>query len=228
MAALFVAGCATSGAARRPADFPLHNEAPPVAFHWRLTEDPTAVRADGLVERRNHLIAGAWLQLLGLDAAGRVVSFTTPDARPLDLRGGPGVVRDPAPAPGGRAAVRDAPLLLRVSGGEYPVDVATTVEWGACMKLDSFARYPFLFGPSPVHPLERLSAHLGGARVWAKRDDCNSGLAFGGNKIRKLEYLVADAIAAGMRHARLHRRGPVEPHPPGGGGRGPGQGCAVC
>jgi 1-aminocyclopropane-1-carboxylate deaminase len=48
-----------------------------------------------------------------------------------------------------------------------------------------------------VHPLERLSAHLGGARLWAKRDDCNSGLAFGGNKIRKLEYLVADAIAQG-------------------------------
>ncbi len=65
------------------------------------------------------------------------------------------------------------------------------------MKLDSFARYPFLFGPSPVHPLERLSTHLGGARLWAKRDDCNSGLAFGGNKIRKLEYLVADAIAEG-------------------------------
>lgn len=65
------------------------------------------------------------------------------------------------------------------------------------MKLDSFARYPFLFGPSPVHPLERLSAHLGGARLWAKRGDCNSGLAFGGNKIRKLEYLVADAIAEG-------------------------------
>jgi 1-aminocyclopropane-1-carboxylate deaminase len=65
------------------------------------------------------------------------------------------------------------------------------------MKLESFARHPFLFGPSPVHLLERLSAHLGGARVWAKRDDCNSGLAFGGNKIRKLEYLVADALARG-------------------------------
>jgi 1-aminocyclopropane-1-carboxylate deaminase len=65
------------------------------------------------------------------------------------------------------------------------------------MNLGSFARHPFLFGPSPVHPLERLSAHLGGARVWAKRDDCNSGLAFGGNKIRKLEYLVAEAIAQG-------------------------------
>jgi 1-aminocyclopropane-1-carboxylate deaminase len=65
------------------------------------------------------------------------------------------------------------------------------------MKLESFARYPLLFGPSPVHPLERMTAHLGGARIWAKRDDCNSGLAFGGNKVRKLEYLVADAIEQG-------------------------------
>jgi len=65
------------------------------------------------------------------------------------------------------------------------------------MKLESFARYPLLFGPSPVHPMERLSAHLGGARIWAKRDDCNSGLAFGGNKVRKLEYLVAEAIEEG-------------------------------
>ena len=63
--------------------------------------------------------------------------------------------------------------------------------------LKDFARYPLLFGPSPVHPLERLTAHLGGARVWAKREDCNSGLAYGGNKTRKLEYLVADAIATG-------------------------------
>ncbi len=65
------------------------------------------------------------------------------------------------------------------------------------MRLDSFARTPLLFGPSPVHRLERLSAHLGGAALWAKRDDCNSGLAYGGNKTRKLEYLVADALATG-------------------------------
>ena len=65
------------------------------------------------------------------------------------------------------------------------------------MKLDSFAREPLLFGPSPVHRLERLTAHLGGASLWAKRDDCNSGLAYGGNKTRKLEYLVADALAQG-------------------------------
>src|SRR5215212_8143348 len=65
------------------------------------------------------------------------------------------------------------------------------------MNLDSYERYPLLFGPSPVHPLERLTEHLGGARLWAKRDDCNSGLAYGGNKTRKLEYLVADALARG-------------------------------
>ncbi len=65
------------------------------------------------------------------------------------------------------------------------------------MSLADFPRYPLLFGPSPVHPLERLTAHLGGAAIWAKREDCNSGLAYGGNKTRKLEYLVPDALAAG-------------------------------
>ncbi|MBA2712249.1 MAG: 1-aminocyclopropane-1-carboxylate deaminase [Rubrobacteraceae bacterium] len=63
--------------------------------------------------------------------------------------------------------------------------------------LGDFERYPLLFGPSPVHRLERLTSHLGGATLWAKRDDCNSGLAYGGNKTRKLEYLVADALAQG-------------------------------
>ena len=63
--------------------------------------------------------------------------------------------------------------------------------------LDDFARHPLLFGPSPVHRLERLTEHLGGATLWAKRDDCNSGLAYGGNKTRKLEHLVADALAEG-------------------------------
>jgi len=63
--------------------------------------------------------------------------------------------------------------------------------------LDDFPRYPLLFGPSPLHPLARLSANLGGPQIWAKREDCNSGLAFGGNKTRKLEYLVPDALAQG-------------------------------
>ncbi len=68
------------------------------------------------------------------------------------------------------------------------------------MALRDFARYPLTFGPSPIHPLERLSNHLGGAQIWAKREDCNSGLAFGGNKTRKLEYLVPDALAHNATH----------------------------
>jgi 1-aminocyclopropane-1-carboxylate deaminase len=66
------------------------------------------------------------------------------------------------------------------------------------MSLDDFRREPLLFGPSPIHPLPRLSQALGGqVEVWAKREDCNSGIAFGGNKVRKLEYLVAEAIDLG-------------------------------
>ncbi len=66
------------------------------------------------------------------------------------------------------------------------------------MALADFPRVPLRFGPSPVHRLERLSAHLGGqVEIWAKREDCNSGLAYGGNKVRKLEYLAADALAQG-------------------------------
>ena len=65
------------------------------------------------------------------------------------------------------------------------------------MTLQDFPRYPLLFGPSPIHPLDRLTEHLGGARIWAKREDCNSGLAYGGNKTRKLEYLVPDILAQG-------------------------------
>jgi len=65
------------------------------------------------------------------------------------------------------------------------------------MRLESFPRYPLLFGPSPVHPMDRLTRDLGGAAIWAKREDCNSGLAYGGNKTRKLEYIVPDAIEQG-------------------------------
>jgi 1-aminocyclopropane-1-carboxylate deaminase len=64
--------------------------------------------------------------------------------------------------------------------------------------LDKFERYPLTFGPTPIEKLERLSAHLGGSvEIYAKREDCNSGLAFGGNKLRKLEYIIPDAIASG-------------------------------
>src|SRR3990172_12151938 len=48
--------------------------------------------------------------------------------------------------------------------------------------------------PPRVPPLPRLSAHLGGPQLWTKRDD-QTGLAFGGNKVRKLEFLLGEAIA---------------------------------
>jgi 1-aminocyclopropane-1-carboxylate deaminase len=63
--------------------------------------------------------------------------------------------------------------------------------------LEKFERYPLSFGPTPIEKLNRLSDHLGGGvEIYAKREDCNSGLAFGGNKIRKLEYIVPDALAS--------------------------------
>jgi 1-aminocyclopropane-1-carboxylate deaminase len=65
------------------------------------------------------------------------------------------------------------------------------------MPIDDFPRQPLLFGPSPIHPLLRLTKELGGAHLWMKREDVNSGLAYGGNKTRKLEYLIPDALAKG-------------------------------
>lgn len=66
------------------------------------------------------------------------------------------------------------------------------------MNLEKFPRYPLTFGPSPITPMKRLSAALGGkVDIYAKREDCNSGLAFGGNKTRKMEYLIPEALAQG-------------------------------
>ncbi|MBG6244608.1 1-aminocyclopropane-1-carboxylate deaminase [Candidatus Symbiopectobacterium sp. 'North America'] len=66
------------------------------------------------------------------------------------------------------------------------------------MNLEKFPRYPLTFDPSPITPLKRLSEHLGGdVELYAKREDCNSGLAFGGNKTRKLEYLIPEALEQG-------------------------------
>jgi D-cysteine desulfhydrase len=59
-------------------------------------------------------------------------------------------------------------------------------------------RLSFAFLPTPIEPLPRLSAHLGGPELWIKRDD-QTGLAGGGNKTRKLEYLLADARAQKAR-----------------------------
>ena len=66
------------------------------------------------------------------------------------------------------------------------------------MNLKKFKRYPLTFGITPIEHLPRLSKELeGNLEIYAKRDDCNSGLAFGGNKLRKLEYIIPDAIESG-------------------------------
>jgi L-cysteate sulfo-lyase len=59
-------------------------------------------------------------------------------------------------------------------------------------RLADFPRLRLGHLPTPLEPLDRLSAHLGGPRIWVKRDDC-TGLSTGGNKTRKLEFLMAEA-----------------------------------
>ncbi|KAI3997949.1 hypothetical protein K525DRAFT_215177 [Schizophyllum commune Loenen D] len=62
-------------------------------------------------------------------------------------------------------------------------------------KLKSIPKERFLFGPSPIQFLPRLSEKLSGGKVniYAKREDCNSGLAYGGNKVRKVDYCLSGA-----------------------------------
>lgn len=65
------------------------------------------------------------------------------------------------------------------------------------MNLEKFERYPLTFGPTPIEHLPRMTEALGGkVQIYAKREDCNSGLALGGNKLRKLEYIVPDILAS--------------------------------
>src|ERR1700741_4947289 len=64
------------------------------------------------------------------------------------------------------------------------------------MHLSRFPRLRFAHLNTPLEPMERLSKHLGGPRLWIKRDDC-TGLSTGGNNNRKLEFLIGDALAKG-------------------------------
>lgn len=68
------------------------------------------------------------------------------------------------------------------------------------MNLSKFERYPLTFGVMPIEHLPRLCETIGAdVEIYAKRDDCNSGLALGGNKLRKLAYIVPDAIRLAAR-----------------------------
>ena len=62
--------------------------------------------------------------------------------------------------------------------------------------LGRFPRLGIAHLPTPLEPMTRLSAHLGGPRLWVKREDC-TGIGFGGNKLRKLDYVLHEAVAAG-------------------------------
>ena len=85
----------------------------------------------------------------------------------------------------------------RLSAGASRTSTGGTRTARRTTMIEKFERYPLMFGPTPIEKLGRLSERLGGnVEIYAKRDDCNSGLAFGGNKIRKLEYIVPDAIAS--------------------------------
>jgi L-cysteate sulfo-lyase len=64
------------------------------------------------------------------------------------------------------------------------------------MALTRFPRFPLAHLPTPLQPLPALSAYLGGPKLYIKRDDC-TGLALGGNKTRKLEFLLAEALIEG-------------------------------
>src|SRR3712207_419466 len=61
------------------------------------------------------------------------------------------------------------------------------------MNLARFPRIRLGHMPTPLEPMENLTRHLGGPKLWIKRDDC-TGLSTGGNKTRKLEFLMAEAM----------------------------------
>src|SRR5207248_10419996 len=63
-------------------------------------------------------------------------------------------------------------------------------------RLAAFPRLGLANLPTPLEPMKRLTAHLGGPRLWVKREDA-PGLGFGGNKLRKLDYVLQQALSSG-------------------------------
>src|SRR3981189_1447717 len=63
-------------------------------------------------------------------------------------------------------------------------------------RLAVFPRLGLANLPTPLEPMKRLTAHLGGPRLWVKREDA-TGLGFGGNKLRKLDYVLHEALSSG-------------------------------
>lgn len=77
-----------------------------------------------------------------------------------------------------------------------PADSGSHVDSGNMVDLNTLPRRRYTNGPTALEHLKRLSTELGGPQIWIKRDD-QLGLTQGGNKTRKLEFLIADALAQG-------------------------------
>jgi 1-aminocyclopropane-1-carboxylate deaminase len=87
-------------------------------------------------------------------------------------------------------------LLYTICRGQNVLSVTVAPSTRSLQDLTQWPRTRLACLPTPLHPLRRLSSELGGPELWIKRDDL-SGLAGGGNKTRKLEFLVADALQFG-------------------------------
>ena len=118
-------------------------------------------------------------------AFGQGRRMCTPGAL-LALQRRLGSLRTSAPTQGA------APLLVNI----FVMNPLSSQALAALQRLAQLPRQPLGTWPTPCVPLPRTTAHCGGPRIWIKRDDC-TGLATGGNKTRKLEFLLGEALAQG-------------------------------
>jgi L-cysteate sulfo-lyase len=88
---------------------------------------------------------------------------------------------------------------LRAFLGQHRYDEPPAQPLGLPMDLSRFPRVTFCGFRTPLQPMPNLTRFVGGPAIWIKRDDC-TGLATGGNKARKLEFLMAEAKAIGADH----------------------------
>src|SRR6202012_6037608 len=97
-------------------------------------------------------------------------------------------------APGGNCRTHQ-------DGRHYTPSASATefFSWRPPMHLARFPRVRMFPTPTPLEKLANLSRHLGGPTIWIKRDDCTV-VATGGNKIRKLEWLIGEARTQGATH----------------------------
>ena len=127
--------------------------------------------------------------------------FSPPDSphRPA-AESGPQTTRNPMPSrenPPPHRTVREKPPASPPSGSlPAPRALPPPARYTPSMHLARFARRRYTPAPTPIEPLTHLTRELGGPEIWIKRDDL-TGLTGGGNKTRKLEFLVADALAQG-------------------------------